>query len=150
MGIFVKLKLFWGVFCTICDARDYCSFFIYVAMFVCWIWFRVFVVWLPTAAPGISASPSEDNMRYFNVMILGPTQSPYEGSMICCLIYVIRGNCLFRLEIWNEFLYKLCFYALHWDPRGFILHDYIFKYCSLWNHDFLLLWNFRFITQFIA
>ncbi|WVZ02251.1 hypothetical protein V8G54_023057, partial [Vigna mungo] len=32
------------------------------------------------AAPGISASPSEDNMRYFNVMILGPTQSPYEGS----------------------------------------------------------------------
>ncbi|XP_058095617.1 uncharacterized protein LOC131241020 isoform X2 [Magnolia sinica] len=31
-------------------------------------------------APGISASPSEDNMRYFNVMILGPTQSPYEGS----------------------------------------------------------------------
>lgn len=50
-------------------------------------------MWLPTAAPGISASPSEDNMRYFNVMILGPTQSPYEGSMICCLIYVIRGNC---------------------------------------------------------
>ncbi|RRT65845.1 hypothetical protein B296_00028225, partial [Ensete ventricosum] len=32
------------------------------------------------AAPGISASPSEDNMRYFNVMILGPTQSPYEGD----------------------------------------------------------------------
>lgn len=31
------------------------------------------------AAPGISASPSEENMRYFNVMILGPTQSPYEG-----------------------------------------------------------------------
>ncbi|XLU77305.1 hypothetical protein S245_000726, partial [Arachis hypogaea] len=29
-------------------------------------------------APGISASPSEDNMRYSNVMILGPTQSPYE------------------------------------------------------------------------
>ncbi|CAM8906370.1 unnamed protein product [Rhodiola kirilowii] len=33
------------------------------------------------AAPGISASPSEDNMRYFNVMILGPTQSPYEGGV---------------------------------------------------------------------
>ncbi|KAF2286109.1 hypothetical protein GH714_010437 [Hevea brasiliensis] len=30
---------------------------------------------------GISASPSEDNMRYFNVMILGPTQSPYEGGV---------------------------------------------------------------------
>ncbi|CAM0950955.1 unnamed protein product [Alopecurus aequalis] len=31
--------------------------------------------------PGISASPSEENMRYFNVMILGPTQSPYEGGV---------------------------------------------------------------------
>lgn len=33
----------------------------------------------PFAAPGISASPAEDNLRHFNVMILGPTQSPYEG-----------------------------------------------------------------------
>ncbi|KAH0983129.1 hypothetical protein GBA52_010306 [Prunus armeniaca] len=32
-------------------------------------------------APGISASPSEENMRYFNVMILGPAQSPYEGGV---------------------------------------------------------------------
>nr|VDD56156.1 unnamed protein product [Brassica oleracea] len=31
--------------------------------------------------PGISASPSEENMRYFNVMILGPSQSPYEGGV---------------------------------------------------------------------
>ncbi|XLS43831.1 hypothetical protein HN51_000696 [Arachis hypogaea] len=33
-------------------------------------------------APGISASPSEDNMRYSNVMILGPTQSPYEEKNV--------------------------------------------------------------------
>ncbi|DBB10121.1 TPA: Ubiquitin-conjugating enzyme E2 36 [Trebouxia sp. C0006] len=32
------------------------------------------------AAPGISASPSEENLRYFNVMILGPQQSCYEGG----------------------------------------------------------------------
>ena len=31
-------------------------------------------------APGISASPSETNLRYFNVIILGPQQSPYEGG----------------------------------------------------------------------
>ncbi|KAL3157463.1 Ubiquitin-conjugating enzyme E2 35 [Trebouxia sp. C0010 RCD-2024] len=31
-------------------------------------------------APGISASPCEDNLRYFNVMILGPQQSCYEGG----------------------------------------------------------------------
>lgn len=36
---------------------------------------------LSEPAPGISASPSEDNLRYFNVMILGPTQSPYEGGV---------------------------------------------------------------------
>ena len=33
------------------------------------------------SAPGISASPSEENLRYFNVMILGPSQSPYEGNV---------------------------------------------------------------------
>lgn len=37
---------------------------------------------LLSAAPGISASPSEENMRYFNVMILGPSQSPYEGNKL--------------------------------------------------------------------
>lgn len=36
---------------------------------------------LSEPAPGISASPSEDNLRYFNVMILGPTSSPYEGGI---------------------------------------------------------------------
>lgn len=36
-------------------------------------------------APGISASPSEENMRYFNVMILGPSQSPYEGMLYTTL-----------------------------------------------------------------
>lgn len=36
---------------------------------------------LSEPAPGISASPSEDNLRYFNVMILGPNSSPYEGGV---------------------------------------------------------------------
>ena len=31
------------------------------------------------SVPGISAVPHEDNLRYFDVMIHGPTQSPYEG-----------------------------------------------------------------------
>lgn len=39
-----------------------------------------FVMISVNTAPGISASPAEDNMRYFNVMILGPSQSPYEGK----------------------------------------------------------------------
>ncbi|MCO5564258.1 hypothetical protein L7F22_017916 [Adiantum nelumboides] len=36
---------------------------------------------LSEPAPGISASPSEENLRYFNVMILGPSQSAYEGGV---------------------------------------------------------------------
>jgi ubiquitin-conjugating enzyme E2 N len=35
---------------------------------------------------GVSATPYEDNMRYFNVVIAGPVDSPYEGG-------------LFRLEL---------------------------------------------------
>lgn len=31
------------------------------------------------AVEGISAAPSEDNLRYFNVIILGPKSSPYQG-----------------------------------------------------------------------
>ncbi|GJC82970.1 ubiquitin-conjugating enzyme E2 35 [Colletotrichum liriopes] len=33
------------------------------------------------SVPGISAIPHEDNLRYFDVEIHGPTQSPYE---VCC------------------------------------------------------------------
>lgn len=36
--------------------------------------------------PGVSATPYEDNPRYFNVAIAGPADSPYEGG-------------LFRLEL---------------------------------------------------
>jgi ubiquitin-conjugating enzyme E2 N len=33
---------------------------------------------LAEPVPGISATPYEDNLRYFNVVIAGPSQSPYE------------------------------------------------------------------------
>ncbi|KEH38621.1 ubiquitin-conjugating enzyme [Medicago truncatula] len=55
---------------------------------------------LSEPAPGISASPSEDNMRYFNVMILGPTQSPYEGSDD-------TNNLVLHLEMWGVFKLEL-------------------------------------------
>jgi hypothetical protein len=34
------------------------------------------------AVPGISAKPHEDNLRYFDVDITGPEQSPFEGSVL--------------------------------------------------------------------
>ncbi len=36
---------------------------------------------LCSAAPGISATPHEDNLRYFDVIIAGPASSPYEGGV---------------------------------------------------------------------
>lgn len=35
-------------------------------------------VWIVVA--GVSATPYEDNFRYFNVAIAGPADSPYEGK----------------------------------------------------------------------
>ena len=31
-------------------------------------------------APGISATSHEDNLRYFDVVIAGPNQSPFQGN----------------------------------------------------------------------
>ncbi|KAH3686183.1 hypothetical protein WICPIJ_002838 [Wickerhamomyces pijperi] len=48
--------------------------------------------------PGITAVPHEDNLRYFDVTIQGPDQSPYEGGV-------------FELE-----LYLPDDYPNHWSP----------------------------------
>ncbi len=61
------------------------------------------------AAPGINARPHEDNLRYFDVDITGPEQSPFEGSLfhLCCsfvlIIFLIIGyfflGGIFKLEL---------------------------------------------------
>lgn len=38
------------------------------------------LTFLNASVPGISAVPHEDNLRYFDVKIHGPSQSPYEGQ----------------------------------------------------------------------
>jgi hypothetical protein len=40
--------------------------------------------------PGITAAPTEDNYRHFNVIIAGPEGSPYEGA--CHAARVIRSR----------------------------------------------------------
>ena len=54
------------------------------------------------SVPGISAVPHEDNLRYFDVLIHGPSQSPYEGKSIQIqldrlLIFSTGG--VFKLEL---------------------------------------------------
>jgi ubiquitin-conjugating enzyme E2 N len=54
--------------------------------------------------PGISAVPHEDNLRYFDVTIDGPSQSPYEGykpspkSLRYKLLMIQTGG-TFKLEL---------------------------------------------------
>jgi len=83
------------------------------------------VVWF-VAAPGISASPSEDNLRYFNVMILGPSQSPYEGS-----------------ELWFSFTYILLGLLNFWFASLSAHQRWLFSCNSglnRWVLTFLSLW----------
>ena len=41
--------------------------------------------------PGITAIPFEDNMRYFNVIISGPDDSPYEAGVFSVGVIFTRG-----------------------------------------------------------
>jgi hypothetical protein len=54
-----------------------------------------FYLFLLLEAPGISATPAEDNLRYFNVIIAGPSGSPFEGMKVLKLISINR------LKRWN-------------------------------------------------
>ena len=56
-----------------------------------------------TSVPGISAVPHEDNLRYFDVSIHGPSQSPYEGTMSLPATTRDTADCcsggVFKLEL---------------------------------------------------
>lgn len=54
--------------------------------------------------PGISAVPHDDNLRYFDVTIDGPAQSPYEGACLLKLSSCVRSRLtrvagVFKLEL---------------------------------------------------
>eukprot|EP00656_Telonema_subtile_P019062 TRINITY_DN2035_c0_g1_i1.p1 TRINITY_DN2035_c0_g1~~TRINITY_DN2035_c0_g1_i1.p1 ORF type:complete len:151 (-),score=24.25 TRINITY_DN2035_c0_g1_i1:330-782(-) len=38
--------------------------------------------------PGVSATPFEDNLRYFNVIIAGPSESTYEGGIFSLELFL--------------------------------------------------------------
>ena len=43
--------------------------------------------------PGISATPYEDNSRYFNVVILGPDQTPYDKGIFKLELFLPGDGC---------------------------------------------------------
>jgi ubiquitin-conjugating enzyme E2 N len=54
-------------------------------------------------APGISAAPHEDNLRYFDVTIQGPDGSPFQSTLIdsaqVSTVTDLRADGVFRLEL---------------------------------------------------
>ncbi|KAE9456361.1 hypothetical protein C3L33_11726, partial [Rhododendron williamsianum] len=98
-------------------------------------------------APGISASPSEENMRYFNVMILGPSQSPYEGGVFKLELFLpeeypmAAPKVRFLTKIYHPNIDKLgriCLDILKdkWSPAlqiRTVLLSSVSLYCSLIN-----------------
>jgi len=54
----------------------------------------IFLLFISLLA-GITASPHEDNLRYFDVIITGPSTSPYEGG-------------IFKLELFLPEEYPMC------------------------------------------
>ena len=76
---------------------------------------------------GIMAEPFPDNPRYFNVIIDGPKDSPYEGGHFKLQLYLpeeypmVPPKCLFMTKIYHpniDFLGRICLDILkkNWSP----------------------------------
>ncbi|KAH3678348.1 hypothetical protein WICMUC_001581 [Wickerhamomyces mucosus] len=77
--------------------------------------------------PGITAIPHEDNLRYFDVTIQGPDQSPYEGGIFKLELFLpddypmVAPKVRFLTKIYHPNIDKLgriCLDVLknHWSP----------------------------------
>ena len=76
--------------------------------------------------PGISATPTEQNLRHFNVVIAGPQDSAYDGACVTALACGTRSATdvgRARLMLWrpisaracaHEATLLLCFEAVGW------------------------------------
>ena len=76
---------------------------------------------------GISAEPFSDNPRYFNVIITGPKDSPYDGGKFHLQLYLpeeypmVPPKCIFMTKIYHpniDFLGRICLDILkkNWSP----------------------------------
>ena len=65
------------------------------------------------APPGISIAPHDDNYRYFNIVIAGPQDTPYEGGIFKLELFLIKEypmkppKCRFLTKIYHPNVDKL-------------------------------------------
>ncbi|KAJ3063602.1 Ubiquitin-conjugating enzyme 13, partial [Rhizoclosmatium hyalinum] len=62
---------------------------------------------LAEPAPGISATPHEDNLRYFDVVISGPSSSPFEGARCFFVSFVVVEGAELASESGGNFKLEL-------------------------------------------
>eukprot|EP01028_Stygiella_incarcerata_P013802 TRINITY_DN847_c0_g2_i1.p2 TRINITY_DN847_c0_g2~~TRINITY_DN847_c0_g2_i1.p2 ORF type:complete len:148 (+),score=35.10 TRINITY_DN847_c0_g2_i1:205-648(+) len=73
--------------------------------------------------PGLSASPTEENMRYFNVAIFGPVGTPYENGVFNLELFLPDGYPMVAPKV--RFLTRL--YHPNVDQLGRICLDILKK-----------------------
>jgi len=92
-------------------------------------------------APGISATPYEENFRHFNVIIAGPAQSAYEGGIFKLELYLpedypmIPPKVRFLTKIYHpnvDKLGRICLDILKdaWSP-ALTIRTVLFEYSSI-------------------
>jgi len=102
---------------------------------------------------GISASPTEDNLRYFKVIIQGPESSPYQGGVYKLELFLPEDYPMaapkvrFLTKIYHpnvDKLGRICLDILKdkWSPalqirtvllRWVVLLWFLFMYCSCFH-----------------
>ena len=90
---------------------------------------------------GVSATPYEDNMRYFNVFIAGPVGTPYEGGLFRMELFLPGEYPMAPPKV--RFLTKI--YHPNIDRIGRICLD-ILKVSFIYFRCYI----FRFFTNFIS
>jgi hypothetical protein len=91
-------------------------------------------------APGISAVPHDDNLRYFNVAITGPEGSPFERTS-CIYCHVLGSE---AVAPWSLLLLLFGFSFILPCSAKTVVHTLTLTYLRSRSQEESSSWNFSF------